>query len=279
MKKRPPPIILSILLFCSLLLAYLFSTLVQVHSYTIENHSYRFNVFLFVVAAVLAFFILLIAWSSTSKFLSNRFEISLARTQKLDVLSYIPLVLLLLLPFANSHYVDHRDFSSRVALFGFAILAGILSIKFMAHQKLKAEKSDFTQNFWKKISTFSIRKKLAVLFILALVVFNFGSVLMKKGGISYSGDEPHYLLITHSLLQDGDFNLSNNYSNQDYFAYMPGTLKLDAHLAPGTYGYSMHSPGVSILLFPFYALGLLVSKGAVFYFVRFGMSIFGALLG
>lgn len=278
MKKRPPPLTLSILLFCSLLLAYLFSTLVQVHSYTIENHSYRFNVFLFVVAAVLAFFILLIAWSSTSKFLSNRFEISLARTQKLDVLSYIPLVLLLLLPFANSHYVDHRDFSSRVALFGFAILAGILSIKFMTHQKIKAEKSDFTQNFWKKISTFSIRKKLAVLFILALVVFNFGSVLMKKGGLSYSGDEPHYLLITHSLLQDGDFNLSNNYTNQDYSTYMPEGVNLDVHLAPGTDGYSMHSPGVSILLFPFYALGTLFSKSVLFYFVRFGMSLFAALL-
>ncbi len=279
MKKRPPPIILSFLLFCSLLLAYLFSTLAQVHSYTIENHSYSFNVFLFVTAAVFAFFILLTAWLSYSKFLSKRFEISMARTQNLDILSYIPLVLLLLLPFANSRYVDHLDFSARVALFGFAILAGILSIKFMAHQKLKAEKSDFTQNFWKKISFFSIRKKLAVLFIIALVIFNFGSVLMKKGGISFTGDEPHYLLITHSLLQDGDFNLSNNYANQDYFTYMSDNLKLDVHLAPGTDGYSMHSPGVSILLLPFYALGLLFSKGAVFFFVRFGMSVFGALLG
>ena len=158
MKKRPPPIIFFILLFCSLLLAYLFSTLVQVHSYTIANHSFRFDVFLFVTVAVFTFFILRISWSSTSKFLSNRFEISLARTQKLDVLSYIPLVLLLLLPFANSRYVDHRDFSARVALFGFAILAGILSIKFMAHQKLKAEKSDFPQNFWKKISSFYMKK-------------------------------------------------------------------------------------------------------------------------
>ncbi len=278
MKRTPQPINLSILLFCSLLLAYLFSTLIQVHSYTIENHSYRFNVFLFVPAAVFAFFILWIAWLFYSKFLSKHFELSLARTQNLDILSYLPFVVLLLLPLANSHYVDHRDFSSRVALFGFSVLAGILFIKFMVHQKLRAEKPDITQNFWKKLSSLSLKKKLTVLFILALVVFNFGSVLMKKGGISFSGDEPHYLLITHSLLQDGDFNLSNNYTNQDYSAYMPEGVKLDVHLAPGTDGYSMHSPGVSILLLPFYALGTLFSKSVLFYFVRFGMSVFGALL-
>ncbi len=278
MKRIPLLIILSILFFCSLLLAYLFSTLAQAHSYTIANHSFRFNLFLFMPAAVFAFFILFIAWLSYSKFLSKHFELSLARTQNLDILSYIPLFLLLLLPLANSHYVDHRDFSARATLFGFAVLAGIFSIKFMVFHKLKTEKPDITQNFWKKISSFSLRKKLAVLFILALIVFNFGSVLMKKGGISFSGDEPHYLLITHSLLQDGDFNLSNNYTNQDYSAYMPEGVKLDVHLAPGTDGYSMHSPGVSILLFPFYALGTLFSKSVLFYFVRFGMSVFGALL-
>jgi len=278
MKRIPQPIILSILFFCSLLLAYLFSFLAQVHSYTIANHSFRFNIFLFVTAAVFAFFILLIAWLSYSKFLSRHFETSLARTQNLDILSYIPLVLLLLLPLANSRYVDHNDFSARVALFGFAVLAGILSIKFMVLHKLKTEKSDITQNFWKKLSSLSLKKTLVILFILALIVFNFGSVLMKKGGISFSGDEPHYLLITHSLLQDGDFNLSNNYTNQDYSAYMPEGVKLDVHLAPGTDGYSMHSPGVSILLLPFYALGTLFSKSVLFYFVRFGMSVFGALL-
>jgi len=278
MKRIPQSIMLFILLFCSLLLAYLISILAQIHSYTIANHSFRFNIFLYVTAAVFAFFILLTAWLSFSKFLSRHFEISLARTQNLDILSYIPFFLLLLLPLTNSRYIDHNDFSARVALFGFAVLACTFSIKFMILQKLKIEKSDSTQNFWKKTSSLSLRKKLVILFILALVVFNFGSVLMKKGGISYSGDEPHYLLITHSLLQDGDFNLSNNYANQDYSTYMPENVTLAVHLAPGTDGYSMHSPGVSILLFPFYALGTLFSKSVLFYFVRFGMSIFGALL-
>ena len=122
-------------------------------------------------------------------------------------------------------------------------------------------------------------KKLAFLFISALVVFNFGSILMKKGGISFSGDEPHYLLITHSLLKDGDFKVANNYVNNDYSAYMPEGVKLGAHINTESDGHAIHSPGISIFLLPFYALGLLISKGAVFFSVRFGMSVFGALLG
>ncbi len=98
MKRIPLPIILSILFFCSLLLAYLFSTLAQAHSYTIANHSFRFNLFLFMPAAIFTFIILFIAWLSYSKFLSRYFETSLARTQNLDILSYIPFVLLLPTP-------------------------------------------------------------------------------------------------------------------------------------------------------------------------------------
>ena len=39
-----------------------------------------------------------------------------------------------------------------------------------------------------------------------------------------TGDEPYYLLIAHSLVHDGDFELSNNFANQDYRAYYPGDL-------------------------------------------------------
>lgn len=270
---------LSVFLFCSLLLAYLFSLMKQAYNYTIVNHSFHFKIFPFLTTAVIAFFVLWIALLFCSKFLAWLFEISSVRTRNLGILSYIPLFLLLLLPLANTRFVDHRDFSARVALFGYAVLAGIFFIKFMIFLRLKTEKPDRLQNFWKRVSSLSIKKKLTVLFIFALVVSNLGSVLMKKGGISYSGDEPHYLLITHSLLKDGDFNVANNYANEDYSAYMPEGVKLDVHIAPGSEGHSFHSSGLSILLLPFYALGLLFSKGAVFYFVRFGMSIFGALLG
>ncbi|MCJ7580141.1 MAG: hypothetical protein MUP98_06365 [Candidatus Aminicenantes bacterium] len=277
--KKIPPFILFVLLFCSFPLAYLFSLLKQAHSYTIVNHSFQFKFFPFLTTAVIAFFVLWIALLFCSKFFAWLFEISSVRTRNMGILSYIPLFFLLLLPLANSRYMDHEDFSARVALFGYAVLAGIFFIKFMIFLHLKTGNPDRLQYFWEKISSISLKKKLVALFILALVISNLGSVLMKKGGISYSGDEPHYLLITHSLLKDGDFNVANNYADEDYSAFMPEGVKLDVHIAPGSKGHSFHSSGLSILLLPFYAVGLLFSKGAVFFFVRFGMSIFGALLG
>ncbi len=278
MKRTHQSVKLSILLFCSVLLAYLFSLMKQAHSYTILDHTFQFKIIPFLTTAVIAFFVMWIALLFCSKFLAWFFEISSIRIENLGILSYIPIFLILLLPLANTRFIDHHDFSARVSLFGYAILAGILFIKFVIFLKLNTENPDRLQYFWKKLSSLSIKKKLIVLFILALIVSNLGSVLMRKGGISFSGDEPHYLLITHSLLQDGDFNVANNYANEDYSAFMPEGVKLDVHLAPGTDGYSMHSPGISILLLPFYALGSLFSKSVLFYFLRFGMSIFGALL-
>ena len=39
---------------------------------------------------------------------------------------------------------------------------------------------------------------------------------------SRSGDEPHYLLAAHSLVHDGDLDLSNNYAQRDYAAFYTG---------------------------------------------------------
>jgi hypothetical protein len=89
-------------------------------------------------------------------------------------------------------------------------------------------------------------------------------------------------LITHSLLKDGDFDLANNYAQKDYTRYLPAGATIRAHVAPGTKPgalYSFHSPGLSFLLLPFYALGIWLGKSALLFLPRFGMSLFGALLG
>ena len=38
------------------------------------------------------------------------------------------------------------------------------------------------------------------------------------------GDEPHYLVITQSLLYDGDLKIENNHQRGDYRAYYGGDL-------------------------------------------------------
>jgi hypothetical protein len=70
------------------------------------------------------------------------------------------------------------------------------------------------------------------------------------------GDEPHYLVITQSLLNDGDLRIEDNHQRREYAAYVDGTLRPD-YLRRGRDGaiYSIHAPGVAALVLPAFALG------------------------
>jgi hypothetical protein len=68
------------------------------------------------------------------------------------------------------------------------------------------------------------------------------------------GDEPHYLVITQSLLSDGDIQIENNHQRGDYHAYFEGALRPD-FLRRGQNGqiYSIHAPGLPALVAPAFA--------------------------
>jgi hypothetical protein len=70
------------------------------------------------------------------------------------------------------------------------------------------------------------------------------------------GDEPHYLVITQSLLRDGDIRIENNHQRGDYLEYFPGTLRPDYRVR-GRNGdiYSIHAPGLSALVAPAFLVG------------------------
>ena len=69
------------------------------------------------------------------------------------------------------------------------------------------------------------------------------------------GDEPHYLVITQSLLHDRDLRIENNYRQRDYATYFGGDIAPD-FLARGRDGeiYSIHAPGLPALVLPAFAL-------------------------
>lgn len=70
-----------------------------------------------------------------------------------------------------------------------------------------------------------------------------------------TGDEPHYLLLTHSLLHDHDFDLRNNYDKNDYRVFYPPDMTA-RHIVINGRGAQMpfHDVGLSIVLVPGYAL-------------------------
>lgn len=75
-------------------------------------------------------------------------------------------------------------------------------------------------------------------------------------GLLPMGDSPHYLVITQSLLQDGDLEIENNHRQRDYLAYVHQDIR-PHYLRRGKNGqiYSIHSPGLPVLVAPAFALG------------------------
>ena len=71
-----------------------------------------------------------------------------------------------------------------------------------------------------------------------------------------AGDEPHYLIITQSLLNDGDLRIENNHRRGDYRAYFAGDLSKPDYRRLGRNGeiYSIHAPGLPVLVAPAFAL-------------------------
>jgi hypothetical protein len=84
-----------------------------------------------------------------------------------------------------------------------------------------------------------------------------------------TGDEPHYLLTSHSLVEDGDLDLRNNYDRQDYlnFYFSPD---LDRQIRTNRAGQEIlnHYLGLPLLIAPAYWLA-----------GRFGVLVFQTLLG
>lgn len=72
-----------------------------------------------------------------------------------------------------------------------------------------------------------------------------------KGTPTTQGDEPHYLLVTESILRDGDVFLTNNYKDEQYRPYFEQDIAL-WHVAHGKDGrfVSTHPYFLSLLVLP-----------------------------
>ncbi|MCJ7705762.1 MAG: hypothetical protein MUO28_09540 [Desulfobacterales bacterium] len=139
-----------------------------------------------------------------------------------------------------------------------------LQIVFLAQLKTSRPKAWMAAKAWnrlafRELSVQSLSRRLFLVTVLAYVLYLSGLIVP---ALPFTGDEPHYLLITKSLLADGDINLYNNYLNKDYLKFYPG--ELDSHAYPGKKGgryfYSKHQPALPVLIAPFYFLGEKLGK-------------------
>jgi hypothetical protein len=95
-----------------------------------------------------------------------------------------------------------------------------------------------------------------VIFAGSVLIFGAAALTLAPSGSFPGGDEPHYLVITQSLLTDHDLRIGNNHARQDYAAYFDTELAPHA-IAPGRDGgvYSVHPVGLPLLAAPAFALG------------------------
>ena len=175
---------------------------------------------------------------------------------------------------------------TRLFLLGGLSLGGFLYLKGV-QWKRRSQKSI---SFKKLADTFfrlSRKKKLAILFLFAFAVYNLCVWSFVSKGYAFSGDEPYYLLTTHSLYQDKDINVANQYENRDYFHFYPKEQFPKLHLRAyarfgkkGTdYVYPINQPGISVLILPFYLLSRLFTGKVLIFILKGSLSIWAVLLG
>lgn len=114
-------------------------------------------------------------------------------------------------------------------------------------------------------------------YLIAIISYAVAGAVLTQDGNSVptlTGDEPHYLIITQSLLEDHDIAIQNNYDNGGYLAFYPGDLSEDLHLhsVRDIQGdlISIHGFGLPLLLCVPFALGGLIGA-------RLFMALVGAL--
>lgn len=104
-----------------------------------------------------------------------------------------------------------------------------------------------------RVAKWSPRRALWVASLLPIVAY--ACVWWSIAGRLPSGDEPHYLVITQSLLRDGDLRIENNHREMQYLEYFNGELRPDfRNRGTDRQIYSIHAPGLSVLIAPAFAI-------------------------
>jgi hypothetical protein len=107
-----------------------------------------------------------------------------------------------------------------------------------------------------RVRTWSTARSVVALFAASALIFGASALALAPSGLFPGGDEPHYLIITQSLLKDHDLRIENNHLQRDYAGYHDADLPPHA-IAPGRNGamYSVHPIGLPLLAAPAFALG------------------------
>jgi len=256
-------------------------------SYTITNHALSFPTLTFIAFFLVHLAVLASTWFLITRVEKNLFSIAFSSLLWENFLAYLPFAFALLSPLLLKYYLTSDDLKARLSLLAGSMVFGFILIKlFQWNRRGKLKGFLDTSLAW--FSGLPPKKKLLVLFLLALIVYHLSALCLVSKGFAYSGDEPYYLMTTHSLYQDGDINLANNFKNLDYFHFYPKEffpkLHLWAYARAGRKGrdfslWPISQPGISVLMLPYYWLSQHFQGRTLIYILKVSLSIWAVLLG
>jgi hypothetical protein len=287
MKRPLPPLILASLFPAAAGLALYLLTWTQSGRFTILDHGFRFDPVLFLGLTILCAFGLALLWIGAARLESGPDRTRLPNSIKSGLVSWFPLLFLLLAPILLNDYMDRYDLRRRLFTLGLAVLAALIYLKAVDLAPALKGLTGRLKRWEAKFAAFPIRKKLVLLFLAAFLIYNLATLALLLQGMTFSGDEPNYLMTTHSLYKDGDINLANNYARKDYFHFYSRKdnprLKLGIYARYGKKGqdyiFPINLPGLSVLILPRYALSRLFEGGMRTYIIKGSLAFWAALLG
>jgi hypothetical protein len=221
-----------------------------------KGSSPLFFIVTFLVTAILVGCVLYAALSIYTRFIALHTQQERKAMVHPITITLTPLLFLYLT--SLEHFVYLRDIHAALLL---ASVLGTAYLQYSLWERLNKNNSQDSALVKKREPshqpTLRSKKTSRIVLILSISIY----ILYASGVIfpphPITGDEPHYLLITHSLLLDGDINLFNNYRDNDYLQFYPG--ELESHTFSGKkgleYQYSKHTPGLPVLLVPSYVIG------------------------
>jgi hypothetical protein len=285
-RKKTAVILISFFVF-SLGLTLFITIDFQAAHFTILDHGYHFSPIIFCCGSVVVFFIISLAWIFLARIEANFFEADPRSRLWSGYLNSWPLSLFLLTPLLLHHYLTRNDLKTRLHLLALFVIISIIYLKLAELNRISERPFSFLRKWEGWFGNLSTRKKLVILFLAAFIIYNLCAFVLVSKGITFSGDEPYYLLATHSLLYDHDLNLFNNYVQKDYFHFYNKEdnprLKLGIYARSGRKGgqyiYPINLPGISFLMAPYYWLSQLFKGKMLTFILKDSLSIWAALLG
>ena len=271
-------------------LALFIGVLIQTPRYTILSHEFGlgFGAVILVLLLWAGFFALMF---SGTRLLARRearaFGLDFEDRLKKNALATVPCVFLILSPTLGAQYWTREDLRGRLGLLALFVILAALYLKLADVLPLIKGRSTAMKAWRARIEGLTLKKKLVFLFVGAFLIYNLCTFILVSRGVTFSGDEPNYLLISHSLIHDRDINLANNFANKDYFAFY--SKEDNPKLNLGIYGrygkkgkdyvYPINLPGISVLMLPWYWAGRFFSGKWLTFILKGSLSVWAALLG